>query len=146
MYPRANTLGLIIKDNQILLEEQEGKHSKGIGHYYRPIGGTIELGERSNETLLREFNEELGVEVVIKKYITCLENIFKIDENIGHEITQIYLVDFKDNNLYQKECFTVVEGYKTTYAKWVLKEEIISGDKILYPNGLTELLKEEVFR
>jgi 8-oxo-dGTP pyrophosphatase MutT (NUDIX family) len=88
MYPRANSLGLIIKDNNILLEEQEGKHSKGIGYYYRPIGGTIELGERSNETLIREIHEELGVEVVIRRYITCLENIFRVDESIGHEITQ----------------------------------------------------------
>jgi hypothetical protein len=46
MYPRANTLGIIVKDNYLLLEELKGKHSKGIGFYYRPIGGTIELGER----------------------------------------------------------------------------------------------------
>ncbi|MBM7621100.1 8-oxo-dGTP pyrophosphatase MutT (NUDIX family) [Bacillus tianshenii] len=144
MYPRANTLGIIMKDNYILLEEQEGKHSKGIGSYYRPIGGTIEFGERSNETLVREFSEELGVEVVVRGYISCIENIFKIDEKVGHEITQIYLVDFKDTNLYQQEYFTVSEGNKITYAKWISKEEIFSGEKVLYPNGLTELLKEEI--
>lgn len=144
MYPRANTLGIIVKDNYILLEEQEGKHSKGIGSYYRPIGGTIEFGERSNETLVREFTEELGVDVVVKGYISCIENIFKIDEVVGHEITQIYLVDFKDRNLYQQEYFTVSEGNKITYAKWISKEEIFSGEKVLYPNGLTELLEEEI--
>ncbi|MGO4495009.1 NUDIX hydrolase [Paenibacillus sp. 2RAB27] len=141
MHPRANTLGLLIKDNYILLEEKEGRHSKGIGFYYRPIGGTIELGERSDEALLREFNEEMGVEVIIVRYITCLENIFRIDDHIGHEITQIYVVDFKDKSLYEKEHFTVVEGDKVTYAKWVSKEELVSGDKILYPNGLTDLLR-----
>jgi len=144
MYPRANTLGIIVKDNYILLEEQEGKHSKGIGSYYRPIGGTIEFGEKSNETLVREFTEELGVDVVVKGYISCIENIFKIDEVVGHEITQIYLVDFKDRNLYEQEYFTVSEGNKITYAKWISKEEIFSGEKVLYPNGLTELLKEEI--
>jgi ADP-ribose pyrophosphatase YjhB (NUDIX family) len=144
MYPRANTLGIIVKDNNILLEEQEGKHSKGIGFYYRPIGGTIEIGERSNETLVREFSEELGVEIVVSRYISCIENIFKIDENIGHELTQLYFVDFKDKNLYQKEHFTVSEGNKITHAKWVSKEEIFSGEKVLYPSGLTELLKQEI--
>jgi 8-oxo-dGTP pyrophosphatase MutT (NUDIX family) len=144
MYPRANALGIVIKGNHILLEEQEGKHSKGIGTYYRPIGGTIEFGERSNETLIREFREELGVEVVIRRYISCIENIYQIDENVGHEITQIYLVDFKDKNSYQNEYFTVVEQNKITRAKWVSKEEIFSGDKVLYPNGLTELLKREI--
>jgi 8-oxo-dGTP pyrophosphatase MutT (NUDIX family) len=144
MYPRANTLGIIVKDNYLLLEEQKGKHSKGVGFYYRPIGGTIELGERSNQTLVREFSEELGVEIIVRRYISCIENIFKIDENIGHEITQIYFVDFKDRNLYQKEHFTVTEGNKITRAKWVSKEEIFSGEKVLYPNGLIELLKQDI--
>lgn len=143
MYPRANTLGLIFKDNFILLEEQEGKHSKGISYYYRPIGGTIELGEKSDETIIREFYEELGVEIVIKRYISCLENIFYIYENVGHEITQIYLVDFKDKDLYQKEYFIVSEKNKVTRAIWVAKEELLSGNKILYPNGLIDLLIEE---
>src|SRR5690625_5274266 len=142
MYPRANTLGLLIKDNNILLEEQEGKHSKGTGYFYRPIGGTIELGEKSDETLIREYYEELGVEIVISRYISCLENIFRIDDNIGHELTQIYLVDFKDKKLYRRENFTVSEGMKVTFAKWLSKEEIISGEKVLYPNGLKDLLKE----
>lgn len=142
MYPRAKTLGLIIKDNYILLEEQEGKHSKGIGYYYRPIGGTIELGEKSDETLIREFREELDVEIIINRYISCVENIFRIDDKIGHELTQMYLVDFKDKKLYQKENFTVSEGMKVTAAKWVSKDEIISGKKVIYPNGLKDLLKE----
>ncbi|MGE6259079.1 hypothetical protein ACQKCU_14415 [Heyndrickxia sporothermodurans] len=48
-------MDLFLKDKFILLEEQEGKHSKGIGYYYSPIGGTIEFGEKSDETLAREF-------------------------------------------------------------------------------------------
>lgn len=144
MNPRANTLGLIIKDNKILLEEQEGKHSKGIGIYYRPIGGTIEFGENSSETIIREYSEEIAVDVEIERYIACLENIFRIDGNIGHEITQIYLVGFIDQTLYQKESFKVVEGTKTTIAKWVSLEEILDGKKVLFPTGLTELLRKNI--
>jgi 8-oxo-dGTP pyrophosphatase MutT (NUDIX family) len=144
MYPRANTLGIILKNNYILLEEQEGKHSKGDGLYYRPVGGTIELGERSDEALLREYMEELGIEIIIKQYLSCIENIYKIDGNVGHEITQLYLVDFKDKNLYQKELFTVREVNKITYAKWIHKEDLITGKKVLYPDGFSELLKNEL--
>lgn len=142
MYPRANALGLIIKDKSILLEEQFGKHSKGIGYYYRPIGGTIEFGERSDETIIREFNEEIGVEIVVSAYISCLENIFMIEGKMGHEITQIYLINFKNEKLYAKENFKVSEGRKETYAKWVPIEEVISGDLILYPDGLVKLMKD----
>lgn len=142
MYPRANTLGLIIRNNEILLEEKEGKHSKGTGKFYRPIGGTIELGEKSSETIIREYSEEIAVDVKIKRYITCLENIFRIDGDIGHEITQIYLLEFIDRTLYQKEIFKVVEGNKTTFARWIPLEDIMTGEKVLFPDGLTELLQK----
>ncbi|MDF2066690.1 NUDIX hydrolase [Bacillus sp. Cr_A10] len=144
MYPRANALGIIMNNNKILLEEQEGKHSKGTGTYYRPIGGTIEFGENSSETIIREYNEEIAVDIEIKRYIACLENIFRIDGNLGHEITQIYLVGFIDQTLYQKDSFKVVEGNKTTFTKWISLEEIIDGKKILYPNGLKELLQKNI--
>lgn len=101
MYPRSNVLGIVTQNKQILVEEQSGKHSKGSGFYYRPIGGTIEWGEHSQEALIREFHEELGVEIIINHHVKCIENIFKIDENIGHEITQIYLVEFSDPKLYE---------------------------------------------
>ena len=144
MYPKANTLGIILRNNKILLEELEGKHSKRIGIYYRPIGGTIELGEKSSETIIREYSEEIAVDIKIKRYIGCLENIFRIDENVGHEITQIYLVEFTNQSLYHKESFKVVEGRKTTFTKWITLEEIIDGKKILFPNGLTDLLQKSI--
>jgi 8-oxo-dGTP pyrophosphatase MutT (NUDIX family) len=142
LYPRANVLGIVTRNKQVLVEEQSGKHSKGTGFYYRPIGGTIELGEHSQETLIREFQEELGVQITIKSHIKCIENIYKIDENIGHEITQIYLVELNDLNLYEQERFEVNEGEKITYAQWISVTDFELGQRILYPNGLTELLKD----
>lgn len=119
MQPRANTLGILFNENSILLEEQEGKHSRGTGIFYRPIGGTIEFGERSSVALKREYKEELGVDINIKQYITCVENIFQIDDKIGHEITQLYEIQFVDNILYNKTQYEVVELNKHTVAKWI---------------------------
>ncbi|WP_235318369.1 NUDIX hydrolase [Planococcus sp. CAU13] len=138
--PRANTLGILYKNNHILLEEIVGKHSRGTGFYYRPIGGTIQFGERSSETIKREFHEELAAEVEIKNYITCLENIFKIEESIGHEITQVYEVAFTDSALYRKDCFQVIEGNRITYAKWISIDELTEGRKLLYPEELIGFL------
>ena len=143
MRPRANTLGLIIKGNYILLEEQNRKHSQGNGIYYRPVGGTIELGERSEEALVREYKEEIGADIEIIQYIDCIENIYKIDDNIGHEITLLYTVKFKDEALYQQETFTVEDVGKRTVAKWIPLDDIMHERVILYPVGLSALIKQQ---
>lgn len=44
--------------------------------------------------------------------------------------------------MYQDISFTVTEGNQKTLAKWVSKDEIFSGNKILYPHGLNDLLIE----
>ena len=89
MFPRVKTLGIVFHAEQILVEEFHGRHSKGEGIYYRPIGESIEFGEKSSMALIREYYEELKVEIKIGHYIGCLENIFKINEEIGHEIRRI---------------------------------------------------------
>ena len=61
---------------------------------------------------------------------------------IGHEIIQLYVVELKDQSLYEKEIFEMIEGSKITYAKWIPLTEIIEGKKILYPTGLSELLQQ----
>lgn len=96
--------------------------------------GTIELGEYSQDTLAREFLEELGIEISIQRYLTCIENVYQIEHRIGHEITQIYLVEFQDKELYHKQYFKVVEGDRITHAKWIDVDDFKRGQKILYPN------------
>ena len=140
MRPRAVALGVVIRDGCVLAEEQSGTHSKGTGTYYRPIGGTIEFGERSADTVVREFREEIGAETAIHRYLTCLENIFSIDGQAGHELVQVYEVRLLDERLYAKESFSVVEGDRVTIAKWIRIEEFCSGTLVLYPDRLPEIL------
>lgn len=140
MYPRAKTLGILLFDKRILVEEFYGKHSKGEGTYYRPIGGSIEYGEKSDDALIREYQEELEVEIKINQYIGCLENIFSIDEEIGHEIIQLDSVGFRDKDNYGREIFEVIEGDKKAVAKWLLMDDFIANRKVIYPNGLIERL------
>ena len=40
--------------------------------FYRPLGGTIEFGEHSSETVRRELLEELGAEVTNLRYLGTL--------------------------------------------------------------------------
>ena len=58
--------------------------------FYRPLGGGIEFGEHSEETVHRELMEEISAEVKDLVYLGTLENIYVFDGEPGHEIVQVY--------------------------------------------------------
>lgn len=144
MAPRAVALGVVEHQGKILVEKIEGKHEKGEGIYYRPPGGGIEHGELSGEALVREFAEELQAEVVNPRFLGVLENVFRIEESVGHEIAFMYLVDVADRTLYEQEVLPLIDGPIENDAVWVSLEEIWNGEKVLYPRGLDDLLRQEV--
>ncbi|PFG11923.1 NUDIX domain-containing protein [Bacillus sp. es.036] len=66
---KVKALGLLFREQEMLVEAYYGKHSKGSGSYYRPLGGNIEFGEHSKVTVVREYKEELGIEVDVNQYL-----------------------------------------------------------------------------
>src|SRR5579872_983307 len=111
--------------------------------FYRPLGGGIEFGEYSWDTIAREIREELGVEVADVRYLGTMENIFVFNGQKGHEIVLIYDGAFVDGSLYQKETLTGVEddGVSLVTAIWKSLDDFDREHAPLYPDGLLELLK-----
>ncbi|MGE5579663.1 MAG: NUDIX hydrolase [Bacillota bacterium] len=140
MQPRAVSLGVVFRDECILVQELSGRHLKGTGTHYRPIGGTIEYGERSSETVVREFEEETGMAVEIVRYLGCIENVFTIDGQTGHDIDFVYAVSPIDESQCSEGCLRVTEGDNVGIAKWVPIEAFRTGKLALYPDGLIDLL------
>lgn len=138
--PRATTLGVVRKSQSILLEQQFVRHSAGNGPFYRPIGGSIELGETSGDALKREFQEEISADIDIERYLGVLENIYTMNQQTYHEISLVHEVALRDPGLYAEEKFDVIEQGKKTQAKWVSIEELLLEKTVLYPIGLLDLL------
>ena len=111
--------------------------------FYRPLGGTIEFGERSEDAVRREFREEIGADLEDVRYLGTLENIFTCDGKPGHEIVLVYDGRLVDETLYQQESFGGDEMGTPFKALWVsLNPEERRGTP-LYPDGLVELLRQE---
>jgi 8-oxo-dGTP pyrophosphatase MutT (NUDIX family) len=129
------------KNDRILVAEgyDPVKHE----HFYRPLGGGIEFGEYSEQTIRRELMEEIGAEVCELKYLGTLENVYVFNGTPGHEIIRIYDGVLKNAELYEMpEIIGREMDIDVTFrAVWKTIDEFGAGKSILYPTGLLELLK-----
>lgn len=124
----------------------EGYDSVKDEYFYRPLGGGIEFGEPSVETICRELMEELNAEVDREslKYLGAVENIFHFNGTPGHEIVLIYDGALKESGLYEQALITGKEANgEDVLAMWKNIAEFSEGKSILYPTGLIEILAAE---
>lgn len=103
-YRQFGTYGLILKDNKILLIKKYG------GPYNGKLdlpGGTIEFCERPEETLKRELQEEVGIDVqeynLFDVDSVAFEWKFKEDTIVKVHHTGVFYIIKKYSNNIQKE-------------------------------------------
>ncbi|MEI7463221.1 MAG: NUDIX domain-containing protein [Candidatus Taylorbacteria bacterium] len=109
--------------------------------FYRLVGGGINFGEKSEEGVRREVQEELRCDFENLKLAKVTENIFTYEGKRGHEIVFVYKGDLSDKELYNKEKILIIEPYGEIEAEWILTSDVLSNKIILYPAiDYTELL------
>lgn len=126
--------------NRVLVSE--GFDTVKQSYYYRPLGGGIEYGESSKTAVLREIQEELGVEVEHLQLVGVIENIFTYEGEQGHEIVFVFDGEFSDKSLYEldeMDCYEQ-EANITFKAKWRSLNEIEKTGSSLVPEDLANLL------
>ena len=138
---RPIAICVFLHDNHILVAE--GYDPLKDEYFYRPLGGGIEFGATSAETICRELMEELNVQVDREslRYLGALENIFHFNGTAGHEIVLIYDGSLKESGWYEQ---AVIQGKEANgediRSVWKSLDEFGVGKSILYPTGLLELL------
>ena len=114
--------------------------------YYRPLGGTIEFGEHSRDTIIRELREELGAEVTNLRYWGTLENVFTFNGETGHEIVMVYDGEFVNETLYDQPVLDAVEDNGIAFqAHWLNIADMRHPDAPpVYPTGLMPMIAEHL--
>lgn len=132
----------IIRNEDSLLLFEGRDESKGET-FYRPLGGSIEFGEQSVDTIRREFIEEIGAELKDIRCLGFLENVFMYEGDQGHEIVIVYEADLVDKSFLEKSAIT---GYEDDGSPFKVVWKPIEFFKLsrapLYPDGLIELIDE----
>ena len=105
---------IIKHNNKILVHRNINKE------HYCLIGGRVEIGESSEDTIKREVQEELGKEIEIKRYISTIENFFEMKGSNYHEYMFIYQAEFKeDKDKLIEETLQNVEGKNFLRYEWL---------------------------
>lgn len=105
--------------------------------YYRPIGGTVEFGESTIDTLKREIDEEIGERIVNEKIFQVLENMFTYEGQKGHEIVFVYKGEFVNTEMYDKEELWMTESNNERIKCLWIKKQLFKEQKLnLVPKGL----------
>ncbi len=128
------------KGNRILVAEYQDTRKNQT--FYRPLGGTIEFGERGEETVRREFREEIAAELTEVRYLGTLENIYTYEGRGGHEIVLVYAGSLADIKVYEKETLQGDEFGQPFKVAWKRLNEFGPGKPPVYPDGLLELLEK----
>jgi ADP-ribose pyrophosphatase YjhB (NUDIX family) len=136
---RPIAVGVIRRGDELLL--MAAKSDDGIIKGWRPLGGTIEFGERAADALRREFAEELGVVIKEPKLLTVLESLYTHHDTAGHEIVFVFDTRPADENAYRKDSFAFDDGGVYNEVRWVALARFKSGQDSLFPAGLLDLVQ-----
>jgi ADP-ribose pyrophosphatase YjhB (NUDIX family) len=137
--PRPIALAVIRNRDRLLVFEVADPVRGVIG--YRPLGGSIEFGERGHETVAREIREEIGAELIDIRYLATVENIHQYLGKPGHEIVRIYEGRLSDPSFHDRD---VIQGREEDGSElrctWKPVADFERGAP-LYPEGLLDLLQ-----
>jgi 8-oxo-dGTP pyrophosphatase MutT (NUDIX family) len=144
-HPRAIVLAVIRRRGSEILVIDATDGTRQTSRFFRPFGGGIEFGERSDEALRREIREELGAEISDLRLLGVLESLFVSRGVPGHEICFVYEARSIDGSLEAEDVVVTVEASgETLTGRWI---DVTASSELpapLYPEGLIDLIRRRL--
>ncbi len=131
--------GILIRDGKVLLQ----KPVDDVGYAFP--GGHVEFGETNEDTLVREFREEISADIRVDGLRWVGELFFPWADKVCHQICLYYDISLKDETQipFDRSFFATDEHDSRVFDlefSWVSIGEI--GDVEVYPANARELLRE----
>lgn len=137
--PRLKAICYILDGDRIFVGDFYDPTKKQ--RFHRPLGGTIEWRELAAETVVREFQEEMGEELTDLRFETVFENLFTFNGTDGHEIVMTFSGRFKNPAVYGMPTVDCVEDNGDIFQGiWISLNDLIE-DVPVYPDGLIEYIR-----
>lgn len=135
---KVRVSGIFIFDNRILVNKYDEDS------YCLP-GGTVEIGETSEEAILRELKEEINLDFEIASFMGITENFFtNLRKQKTHSIDFYYKVNLINNSDCNKIDYNRIENDKGVmvqhHFKWINMSDLQKS------NLLPSVIKEKIIK
>ena len=129
--------GIAIRDGHVLVHR--AAHEK----FWTFPGGRAEIGETSVETLQREMEEELGVEVTVGPLLWAVENFFQFEKRDWHELGYYYRMTVPTSFPFARDIIihTVEDGKTNLEFKWMPGTASAMKSLPLQPNFISDRIE-----
>ena len=122
---RIRVAGILIQDGKILLV----RHEKSNETYWLLPGGGIEFGETAEHALIREFSEEVGIDIKVGKLVITHDSI---PRQLNRHIFNLYFLVTADHyevkvtrdSVLKEAAFIPLEDLSTLSVRPDVKREI----------------------
>jgi ADP-ribose pyrophosphatase YjhB (NUDIX family) len=138
--------GIFIKDNHVLVSDE---YIKGNSITKFP-GGGLEFGEGTADCLIREFKEEMDLEITIKKHFYTTDFFVSSAFDTNSQVISIYyLVDTKHklNFAVSEKPFDFVKKAGAQSLRWIDLNKISDNDfTLIIDKRIGEMLNKDFNR
>lgn len=117
--------GILIENQKVLV------HRLSKDDFYAFPGGRVEMLELTENTVVREMKEELGIDIKVERLLWIGESFFSIEQVKFHELCFYYLINRTGEMTYDGDSFYVKEGDNSFEFKWIELEKLC--DEEVYP-------------
>ena len=131
-HPRVGVGAVVLRDQQVLLVRRGGQPS--AGKWSLP-GGLVELGETTEDAILRELVEECGLRARLAGIAGVVNRVVRDAE--GRIRYHYVLIDY----LAYPESALITAGTDAAEARWVPLEQV---EQLDITEGLTDMIRRAI--
>ncbi|MGH3329960.1 MAG: NUDIX hydrolase [Nocardioidaceae bacterium] len=140
-YIRVKALAVVYNESRTHHAVLRGYDSVKDQHFNRSLGGSVELGEKAEDAVVREIAEELGGTYVDTRLLGVLENIFTFEGEPGHEVAFVYEGRLAEGDVVPAGGGEYSDNGVPMWVEWrPVDDERI--DVPLYPDGVAGLIRQ----
>ena len=127
------TTGILIRNNKILVQREKD------GMEYALPGGHVIIGETSEQSLIREYKEETGADIICSRMIWIEETFWKWKEKNAHTIAFYYLISLKNESDISDNFFESHKDNCSVMLEWIEIDKL--NDLTIYPQFIKKKIR-----